>query len=294
MSSDLLLEGFLRHVRVERGLSENSCLSYKYQLGAYVTFLEARGQDAAGSTQDDVLAFLERRRGQGLKNSSLFVVAVVIRQFHRHLVEVGRVVADPTKAMRLPRFKQRIPEPVSEERVVRLLRAPAGKKFAVLRDHAMLELMYATGMRVSELTGLRPGQVDLVGRWVRVLGKGSKERLVPFGARAAAALRRYLTARALRYPSAPDALFLNVKGRGITRSGFGWRLAGLARQIGDLGRLTPHQIRHSCATHLLEGGADLRVIQEMLGHSSVTTTQRYTHVAAKLLRNTCERAHPRF
>lgn len=294
MANDSLLEGFLRHVRVERGLSENSCLSYKYQLGAYGTFLQARGQDAAGATQDDVLAFLERRKGEGLRASSLFVVAVVVRQFHRHLIEAGNAVADPTKAMRLPRFKQRIPEPVSAERVDRLLRAPVDGKFAALRDHAMLELMYATGMRVSELTGLRSGQVDLGGRWVRVLGKGSKERIVPFGRRAATALRRYLSVRAARFPTAPDALFLNARGRGITRSGFGRRLAAVARRTGDSGRLTPHQIRHSCATHLLEGGADLRVLQQLLGHSSITTTQRYTHVTTRLLRKTCQRSHPRF
>ncbi|MBI4376524.1 MAG: tyrosine recombinase [Elusimicrobia bacterium] len=294
MQSDSLLDGFMRHVRVERGLSENSCLSYKYQLGAYVAFLRARGRETAAATTDDVLAYLERRKGEGLRASSLFVVAVAVRQFHRHLVQAGRAATDPTAGMRLPRFKQRIPEPVSAERVDRLLRPPVGGKFAALRDHAMLELMYATGMRVSELTGLRSGQVDLGGRWVRVLGKGSKERLVPFGARAAAALRRYLPARAARFPTAPDALFLNARGQGITRSGFGWRLAAVARRTGDSGRLTPHQIRHSCATHLLEGGADLRVLQQLLGHSSITTTQRYTHVTTRLLRKTCQSAHPRF
>lgn len=293
MQSDPLLDEFMRHVRVERGLSENTCLSYGYQLGAYVAFLRARGRETAAATTDDVLAYLERRKGEGLGASSLFVVAVAVRQFHRRLVQAGRAATDPTEGMRLPRFKQRIPDPVSEERMDRLLRPPAGWKFAVLRDHAMLELMYATGMRVSELTGLRPGQVDLGGRWVRVLGKGSKERLVPFGARAAAALRRYLSIRRARFPDAP-ALFLNARGRGITRSGFGWRLATVARRTGDSGRLTPHQIRHSCATHLLEGGADLRVLQELLGHSSITTTQRYTHVSTQLLRKTCQNAHPRF
>ncbi|HLD78691.1 MAG TPA: site-specific integrase, partial [archaeon] len=154
MQSDSLLDGFMRHVRVERGLSENSCLSYKYQLGAYVAFLRARGREAAAANTDDVLAYLERRKGEGLRASSLFVVAVAVRQFHRHLVQAGRAAADPTAGMRLPRFKQRIPEPVSAERVDRLLRPPVGGKFAALRDHAMLELMYATGMRVSELTGL--------------------------------------------------------------------------------------------------------------------------------------------
>lgn len=293
MKTDLLVE-FLRCLRVERGLSPNSILSYGYQLNAYAAFLQTRRSNPIAATRDDIMAYLERRKAGGLKASSLFIAAVAVRQFHRYLLQAGLAEGDPTIAMRLPRFKQRIPKPLNAGYLTRLLRPPATKKYATLRDHAMLELMYATGMRVSELIGLRPGQVDLAGRWAHVIGKGAKERLVPFGKRAATALRRYRAARAARFPNAADILFLNARGEGMTRSGFAWRLAALARQTEDVGRLTPHQIRHSCATHLLEGGADLRVIQELLGHSSLATTQRYTHVATELLRKTCQRAHPRF
>jgi integrase/recombinase XerD len=294
MTPTALLDEFIRHLRVERGLSENTCLSYGYQLGAYVAFLRARGLEPTTTTRDDVLAYMERRKGDGLKSASLFIAAMAIRQFHRYLAEAGFAPADPTVGMRLPRFKQRIPKPVDAEGMDRLLRPPIGAKFSALRDHAMLECMYATGMRVSELVGLRLGQVDLGTGLARPIGKGSKERIVPFGARAVAALSSYLVARAARFPAAQDVVFLNARGRGLTRSGFGWRLAAMARRAGLSGRVTPHQIRHSCATHLLQGGVDLRTLAELLGHASVLTTARYTHVSAEHLRRACQRAHPRF
>lgn len=177
----------------------------------------------------------------------------------------------------------------------RLLAATGGTRFAAVRDHAMIELMYATGIRVSELTGLRLEQVDLREGWVRVTGKGSKERFVPFGPRASAALVRYLEVRVARFPAVGDVLFLNGRGRGaITRGGFSRRLAAAARRAGISCRVTPHQIRHSYATPLLEGGADLRILAELLGHASVLTTARYTRVTAEHLKKACQRAHPRF
>jgi len=294
MTSTTLLDEFIRHLRVERGLANNTCLSYGYQLGAYAAFLRIRGKGVTEAMREDVLSFLEARKGEGLKSASLFIVAMAVRQFHRHLAQSGRAETDPTCGMSLPRFKQRIPKPLDAEAMDRLLRPPTGAKFSALRDAAMLELMYATGMRVSELVGLRLGQVDLDAGLARPMGKGSKERIVPFGARAAAALSLYLAARSARFHAALDTVFLNARGRGLTRSGFGWRLAAAARRAGISGRLTPHQIRHSCATHLLEGGASLRVVQEMLGHASITTTQIYTHVSANLMRKTCQSAHPRF
>jgi len=156
MTPTTLLDEFIRHLRVERGLSENTCLSYGYQLGAYVAFLRARGLEPVTATRDDVLSCLERRKGDGLKSASLFIAAMAVRQFHRYLAEGGFAPVDPTTGMRLPRFKQRIPKPLDAEAMDRLLRPPRGSKFSVLRDHAMMEVLYATGMRVSELTGLGP------------------------------------------------------------------------------------------------------------------------------------------
>nr|MBI3612633.1 tyrosine recombinase [Nitrospirota bacterium] len=289
-----LLKEFIRHITVERGLAANTCQSYGYQLGGYLAFLRQRGRAPVTATRDDVLAYFERRKEDGLRSASLFIAAVAVRQFHCYLAEAGLTLADPTAGMRLPRFKQRIPKPVDAQAMDRLLRPPQVAKFSAVRDNAMLEMMYASGMRVSELVGLRLGQVDLREAWVRVMGKGSKERIIPFGLRVAAAMSRYLAARSARFPAASDTLFLNARGCGLTRSGFGWRLGTAARRAGILGRLTPHQIRHSCATHLLEGGADLRVIQQLLGHSSITTTQRYTHVSARHLRRSLQASHPRF
>lgn len=295
MPTDPLLEGFLRHLRVERGLAKNTCLSYGYQAGAYLAFLREQGRDPATATSAEVLAYLECRKDGGLRSASLFIAAMAVRQLHRYLLGAGLASADPTAGMRLPRFKQRIPDPLDREGMERLLRPPLVGRFAVLRDHAMLELMYATGMRVSELTGLRMEQVDLRGGWVRVLGKGSKERLVPFGERAAAALRRYLAVREVRFPTASSTLFVNSRGRGpITRGSFARRLAAAARRAGLSGRPRPHQLRHSAATHLIEGGADIRVVQQLLGHASIQTTQSYTHVTTDFLRRACAKAHPAF
>ncbi len=294
MTPTTLLDEFIRHLRVERGLSENTCLSYGYQLGAYVAFLRARGQETATVTRDDVMAYLERRKGDGLKSASIFIVAMAVRQFHRYLAQTGGASADPTVGMRLPRFKQRIPKPVDAEAMERLLRPPVGARFSAVRDHAMIETMYATGMRVSELTGLRLGQVDLKNCSIRVNGKGSRQRIVIFGPRAARALGTYLAARANRFPAADDALFLNARGRGpITRGGFGRKLSIAARRAGISG-ITPHQIRHGFATSLLEGGASLRVIQQALGHSSLSTTERYCHVSTALMQKTLQAVHPRF
>lgn len=292
---DALLDEFIRHLRVERGLSPNTCLSYRYQLKRYVAFLGSGGRGPASVAKDDVMAYLECRKNDGLKSASLFIVALAVRQFHRYLVQAGHADYDPTAGMRIPCFKQRIPQVLDIEAIERLLRPPKTAKFTALRDHAMLELMYATGMRVSELVSLKLGQLDLKGYWVRVIGKGSKERLVPFGRRAAEALERYLAAKAARFPGAPATVFLNSKGSGaITRGGFAWKLSDCARRAGFSSRLSPHQLRHSCATHMLEGGADVRIIQKMLGHSSISTTQRYAHVTTQLLQDSCKRAHPRF
>ncbi|PJA14143.1 MAG: hypothetical protein CO113_12225 [Elusimicrobia bacterium CG_4_9_14_3_um_filter_62_55] len=263
---------------------------------SYLAFLRERGREPSVAAREDVLAYLEHRKDDGLKSASLFIAAMAVRQFHRYLAQAGLAPADPTVGMRLPRFKQRIPKPLAPEAMDRLLRPPLGAKFSALRDHAMLELMYATGMRVSDLTGLRLGQVEFRESWVCVLGKGSKERLVPFGPRAGAALGRYLEVRAARFPAAGDVLFLNGRGRGpITRGSFGRRLGAAARRAGLSGGVTPHVLRHSAATAMLEGGASIRVIQEMLGHSSMSTTiQRYAHVSPEFLRKACQQAHPRF
>jgi len=295
MTPNALLDEFVRHLRVERGLSRNTWLSYGYQIKGYLAFLAAHGKGPLSAGRDDVLAHLEAKKDGGRQSASMFAAAIAVRQFHRFLRERGHAGVDPTQGMRLPKFNQRLPEPLSLADMERLLAAPAGAKFTAVRDRAMIELMYATGMRVSELVGLRLGQVDIDAGWVRVMGKGSKERLVPFGPRAAAALHSYLDARTARFPAAPDAMFLNARGAGpMTRGSFAWRLAATARRAGLSCGVAPHQLRHTTATHLLMGGAELRVIAEMLGHSGMAITARYAHVSAAMIRETCRKAHPGF
>ncbi|MCX5786036.1 MAG: tyrosine recombinase [Elusimicrobia bacterium] len=294
MSPDAMLAGFMQHLRVERGLSPCTWTSYGYQIRGYLRFLVGRGKTPATATRDHVMAYLEARRDARLASSSLFAAAIAIRQFHRFLAERGHAKADPTIGMKLPKFKQRLPEPLSVQEMARLLDAPVDGKFNHVRNNAMLELMYATGMRVSELLRITLDKVNLEGCCVRICGKGGKDRIVPFGKKANAAILRYLVARNQRLPIAQATLFVNSRGQPINRGTFWWELRRMAGRAGLHGRITPHQIRHSAATHLLEGGADLRVLQEMLGHCQITTTQRYTHVTAEFLKATCGKAHPRF
>jgi site-specific recombinase XerD len=196
--------------------------------------------------------------------------------------------------MSLPKFKQKLPEPLTVHSMGCLLDATMGTKFHQIRNKAMLELMYATGMRVSELLGLSLPMIDLTECQVRICGKGGKERIIPFGLKARDAIAVYLEARGGRFSKGEIPLFLTSKGHAINRGTFWLELKHIALRAGLRGRVTPHQIRHSAATHMLEGGADIRVLQEFMGHSQITTTQRYAHVSAKLLKNTCNKSHPRF
>jgi integrase/recombinase XerD len=253
-----------------------------------------RGWTSLKAKRDDVLAYLEQKKNSGVKSASLFGIAIAIRQFHRFLVAAGHAAVDITSGMRLPKFKQRLPQPLSVNDIEKLLSLPTGNKFHLIRNQAMLELMYATGMRVSELVNLKSEQVNMDECLVRILGKGSKERIIPFGQKAKEALIRYLEAKNKRFHLLQDSLFLNSQGQVLTRGGFWWQLKRMARQAVIKTEVRPHVIRHSAATHLLEGGTDLRILQEILGHQTISTTQRYTHVTTAFLRQTCQKAHPRF
>jgi len=292
--ANFLLAQFARHLLVERGLSPRTGQTYAIHLNGYATFLSSRRRDIPDASRADILAYLERRQRQGVRPSTLFGAAIAIRQFHRFLAANGHAAADPATSMPLPKLRQRLPKPFSEEEMRRLLDQPWGGRFDDVRNQAMIELLYATGMRVSELTSLSAEQINLKEGWVRILGKGMKERIVPVGPRAVAAILRYQEARRRRFAAAGEPFFLSVRGRPLTRGALWFILRNVARSVGLTGRIFPHRIRHSAATHLLAGGADLRVIQELLGHASVVTSQRYTHVTANLLKKTCQRAHPRF
>jgi len=293
---------------VERGLAANSCAAYRRDLRRYDDFLRAHGignvaNVDAGLVQSYVahLAALRDTDGRArLAAASIARALVAVRSFHRFCIEEGIVATDPTEDIGAPRVPQGIPKALSEREIDTLLRAATGDHPLAARDRAILELLYGSGLRISELVGLDLDALDLEDSSVRVLGKGSKERMVPVGRSARVAVGEYLrggrlTLRTKRPRGRPDcnAVFLNARGGRLTRQAC-WRIVHESGSRAGLGeRLSPHVLRHSCATHMLDHGADIRVVQELLGHASVSTTQVYTKVSPERLRAVYDAAHPR-
>jgi integrase/recombinase XerD len=293
---DPALDLFLVHVRVEKGLSPNSVDGYARDLKRYLDDLARQGAtDWKDVRREHLLAHLDQllRRGIGARSQARALSA--IRSLHRLLVAERLADVDPTEDVEGPRPSRRLPQLLSREEIDRLLAAPRPTTPAGLRDRAMLELLYATGLRVSELVGLSVNDLHLETRMLLARGKGSKERIVPVGAPAAEAVRAYLELARPRllHGRVSKDLFVTPRGARMTRQGF-WKLLGRhARAAGIARRISPHKLRHSFATHLLAGGADLRAVQAMLGHADVTTTQIYTHVERSHVQRVYERHHPR-
>lgn len=296
------IERFLDHLSVERGLSGNTISAYRRDLAGYADFLRSRGvRDARTVDEVAVAAFVAKRSasthhdGKPYRATSVVRALSSVRSFHRFLMREGEADRDPTAGVIRPKLPRALPRPLSVEDVRRLLAAPAEGIPAGLRDRAVLETLYGAGLRVSELAGLDVDDVDLEGGSVRVLGKGGKERDVPLGRYAREAIAAYLARErpALATPRSRGALFLGRRGGRLTRQRCSKILAEHARRAGIRRRVTPHTLRHSFATHLLEGGADVRVVQELLGHASVATTQIYTLVTKEHLREVYFTAHPR-
>jgi integrase/recombinase XerD len=285
---------FLDYLRYERGMSANTVVAYGRDLARYAEFLAARHVTASGAAEDDVRAYFAAGGGDGAAASVARRVAS-LRSFYAHLVREGLRDDDPAARLRTPKRPQDLPRVLSVEEVAALLAQAAGPGPLGQRDVAIFELLYGCGLRVSELLGLREGDVDLEGGLVRCIGKGDKERVVPMGAAAASALGRYLRdgrRHLLRGRRRPE-LFLNARGGPLTRQGVDYLLRRLLVRAGMSGQASAHTFRHSFATHLLAGGADLRSVQEMLGHASVATTQLYTHVTVEHLREVFLETHPR-
>jgi integrase/recombinase XerD len=293
---------------VERGLAENSLAAYRRDLRRYAAFLRARGEtDPARIGEDVVHAYVRHLEtlvdDEGhrvLAASSVARAVVAVRSFHRFCAREGFVDRDPSEEVGAPPVPAGIPKALDEEEVDLLLRAVTGDDPLAQRDRALLELLYGTGIRISEAVGLDVDDIDLEDGVVRVLGKGSKERIVPVGRGARDAIDAYVRdgRRALRGPGSrragdAAALVLNARGGRISRQSC-WTIVKRAGERVGLGeRLSPHVLRHSCATHMLDHGADLRVVQELLGHASLSTTQVYTKVSPERLRAAYEAAHPR-
>jgi integrase/recombinase XerD len=294
-------EEFLSWLAVEKGRSANTLAAYRRDLCAYAEFVHGRGAALGEVTEaliEDYVAFL---RAAGRAPSSVNRALVAVRSLHRFLVDEGYSGSDPAGEVGGPRVPQGLPKALREDEVERLLAAVVGDDAIARRDRAMLEVLYGTGARISELVGLSLADVDVAGGLLRVFGKGAKERVVPLGRPARAALTAWLAndgrgalapARWARRGDA-EAVFLNARGGRLSRQGAWAIVRKYSDRVGLRGRLTPHVLRHSCATHMLDHGADIRAVQELLGHASVSTTQVYTKVSAERLRRVYEAAHPR-
>lgn len=293
------VDAYLRHVTIERGLSANTVAAYRRDLTLYSAWLQEQGvgelAEVTAPLISDFALHLGSRPESPLTASSLARVLSTVRGLHRFLLEEGRVARDVAAEVRPPKLGSRLPKAISVEQVSALLAATDGDEVADLRDKALLELMYATGARVSEAVGLNVDDV-VDADVVRLTGKGSKQRIVPLGSYARAAIDAYLVrARPILSAKgrATPALFLGMRGARLSRQNV-WLIIRAAAEKAQLGvEVSPHTLRHSFATHLLAGGADVRVVQELLGHSSVATTQIYTLVTADTLRDVYTTAHPR-
>ena len=285
---------FLTWCRMERGLAKNSLDAYARDLGVFGRFAE--GQPSSGYPTAEVLAeYVNSLYKNGLSSRSIARNLSAVRGLFRFLLQEGKITADPTEHISTPRQWSRIPRFLNRTQVEKLIAAPDSARPNGTRDHAMLELLYATGIRVSELIGLRLANVDLGLGVVRVTGKGNKQRLVPIHTAAIAAIRQYIDQdrpRLLKGRISPW-LFVTARGTAMTRQAFWASMKLNGRKAGIFHNLSPHVMRHTFATHLLEGGADLRSVQAMLGHADLATTEIYTHVVRSRLRDTLDQHHPR-
>jgi integrase/recombinase XerD len=286
---------YLGTLQSEQGASRNTLAAYRRDLGDFLRFLSTRRLEPVAATPDDIVSWLEILRGRGLAPASVARRLSAVRGFYRHLLREGAARRDPTEHLDRPRTARPLPRALSREAATALVEAPDTQRPAGVRDRAVLELLYATGMRASECLGLRVEDLNLSAGYVLCTGKGAKQRLVPVGAEALAWVRRYLRDVRPVQTRRRDSgrLFVNPRGGGLSRQSL-WTLVGRAAEAAGLRRrVSPHMLRHSFASHLLEGGADLRSVQAMLGHADISTTQIYTHLPTSALRRMYRDFHPR-
>jgi integrase/recombinase XerD len=291
-----LLDQFLHYLIVEKGLSKNTIDAYSHGLNRFLDSLRKKEiQEMPSVSKFDVRAFLLALRKQGLSTKTVLRNLVAIRTFFQFLIQEGILEANPIEELESPKIAKTLPEILTLKEVEQLLEQPNPQTPLAIRDRAMLEVLYATGMRVSELTHLPINQVNLEGGYVLVFGKGSKERIIPLGSEAMKWVALYLKAARERLAKGKESpfLFINRSGRGMSRQQFWKTIKAYGRRAGIRKRITPHLLRHSFASHLLEGGADLRSVQMMLGHVDISTTQIYTHVTGERLKKIHKRYHPR-
>ncbi len=289
------ITAFLNFCRLEKGLSCNSIDAYSADLAKFIAFVNHSGPASTWPGPEGLRHYIDHLHQTGLSSRSIARHVATLRNFYGFLLREGLISSDPTEYVRAPRQWQTIPKFLNLEDIEKLIAAPDASRPTGLRDRAMLELLYATGLRVSELCRLGRSDIDTSLGYLRTTGKGNKQRLVPVGDSALRAVGAYLAEgrEALLKGRPSRYLFVTARGGCLTRQAFWKLLAGYGRKTGIFHGLTPHVIRHTFATHLLEGGADLRSVQAMLGHADISTTQIYTHVLRSRLRETVDRHHPR-
>ncbi len=289
-----IVRAFLDFLAVEKGLSRNTINSYSRDLRKLFQFFQKEKILCSAAKEENLTAFIHSQSRRGLSSRSLARLISSIKSFYKYLVLDGLVDKNPAVNLSSPKIWLKLPQFLTVEEVEILLSQPDEKSKQGLRDRAMLELLYATGLRVSELISLSLKDVNLRDGFLLTRGKGSKERVVPIGGKACLAVRKYIDeVRPLLLKRPDSSLFLSNRGRAFSRQGFWKLLKSYARKAGLEAKVSPHVLRHSFATHLLERGADLRSVQMMLGHTQITTTQIYTHVSRERLRQVYERYHPR-
>ncbi|MGQ9518018.1 MAG: site-specific tyrosine recombinase XerD [Anaerolineae bacterium] len=291
------IEAFLRFLELEKGYSGNTLAAYRNDLEQFLQAMEEEGINAWEQvTQDVIIDYIMALREREYASSTVARKIAALKSFFHFLAAEEIISDDPTLNLDSPKVKKRLPVALSYEEVERLLNAPQGSNPKAIRDKALLELLYATGMRVTELVSLNLEDINLASATVRVTqGKGSKERIIPIHSRAVEALREYLAKARRMLLKSPEerALFLNHRGERLTRQGLWLIIKQYVREAGIKTEVTPHTLRHSFATHLLNGKADLRHVQELLGHANISTTQIYTHISSERLREIYDESHPR-
>jgi integrase/recombinase XerD len=293
-SNDRSVDQFLNHLKVERGLAENTIRAYSHDLSAFLEYLEQKNLSPSKVSQKHVMTYLDSLGGK-LTKRSLARRLSSLKMFFRFLVAEGEIEQSPARLLSTPKMPKRLPSILNPQEVDRLLDQPDVSKPLGQRDKAMLELLYATGLRVSELVGLRVLDLNLEVGYVRMVGKGAKERMIPMGTKALTVLKTYLQEGrpSLLKKRHSHSLFLNIRGTAMSRQGFWKIIKTYGQKAGIKKRITPHRMRHSFASHLLEGGADLRSVQVMLGHADISSTQIYTHVTRERLKEVHKKYHPR-
>jgi len=290
------LGAFIKYLQFERNLSENSRKAYQSDIACYLAYLKSKKLFLLDIEHHNITRYLWTRKEKGLKTATLYRELEAIKMFHRFLFSEGHSKTDPGSVILSPKVINRLPSTLAVKDVERLLLSIPLKNEFGIRFKAMTETLYATGMRVSELVNLTTNQLDLESGFVRVIGKGRKERIIPLGLSARDALKKYLLAREQKFKNkkfSENILFLSKFGKKMSRNEYWRQLKTFSRKGGFSQSITPHVLRHSFASHLLEGGADLRSIQELLGHSSLATTQIYTHIETKHLKEMHRKFHPR-